>query len=66
MSRRPSPSAAAGDRRIIPIATALMDAWSSPKNGRREIRNRRRKPFQSFKPFEPFERSEAVELIEAT
>jgi hypothetical protein len=42
-----------------------MDAWSSPKNDRREMEDKLFKPFQSFKPFKPFERSEAVELSEA-
>jgi CDGSH-type Zn-finger protein len=37
--RRPSPSAAAGDPRIIPIATALMDAWSKPKEQPPRSRN---------------------------
>src|SRR5215813_14492815 len=41
-SPRPSPSAAAGDPRIILTATARMGGWSSPKNGRRGIKHSNR------------------------
>jgi hypothetical protein len=39
-SQPPSPSAVAGDPKIIPTATGLTDAWSSPKSDRREITNK--------------------------
>ena len=45
-SRRPSPSAVAGNRKTTPTATAPTDVWSNPKNARRETRiaNRSSRP----------------------
>jgi hypothetical protein len=54
-SQRPSLSVAAGDRRIIPIATALTDGWSNPKNGRHAMEDKNPfQMFQSFQSFQPF------------